>query len=114
MNISEFAKAIGRGNRYVRNRVETGEIPAVETVKGNKTFYDIDPALVNVWRDEAVGKHTKKSKAFTKGYNAVRKRNGESRLMKATRKLKEINKKYGLSMSYGEAVAKGYIEDEDF
>lgn len=110
MTVSKFAKAIGTGKEYVLRRIKTGEIPVEikkRPPKCTQFYYDIDPELVPKWKKEVADKHMSPVSIN----NSLDKREYLSKdtpLNQACRELNELEKQ-GIKLSYGQAVAKGYI-----
>lgn len=108
MTLKEFAEAVGAGTYYIKQQMEAGEIPYEIKEIGKNFNYYIDPAFVPVYKEKV--EQRKKSQA--KGIRITRKEKRLSPLRRAAQNLEEYNKKNGLNLSYGQAVAKGIIEDK--
>lgn len=108
MNIRKFAKEIGVGIHYVRSRVESGEIPATVIEKDRKRTYEIDPELVQEWKEKASQKEFSSKTVMTASYKKKQNK-GKTPLQNAMKELKEYNERNGTNYSYGEAVALGII-----
>lgn len=108
MTLVEFSREVGVGIYYVKQRIAAGEIPYEIRNIGKNFNYYIDPEFVPVFKERLIANQ----KAKQRNYRRSRKSTRLTPLREASREIEAYNKKHGVNLTYGQAVAKGIIEGD--
>ena len=105
MTLVEFSKEVGVGTYYVKKQMEEGNIPYEIKPIGKNFNYYIDPDFVPEFKEMLAKRKNVRAKPVRKKKAGIK----LTPLAKATREIEIYNKKNGVNISYGQAVAKGII-----